>query len=81
MRTTLDIDEDVLQGAKEVANYEGLTAGKVISEWARRGFAYRYHEMPPMPELKYRNGIAQFPARGEIITLEHVRKIMEEEDI
>ena len=37
MRTTLDIDEDVLQAAKELAAREQKTAGKLISEWARRG--------------------------------------------
>lgn len=81
MRTTLDIDADVLQGAKETAEYEGTTTGKVISDWARRGFAYRFHKMPPVSKLKYRNGIAQLPSRGEIITLEHVQKIMDEEGI
>jgi len=81
MRTTLDLDENILQGAKETAQYEHSSIGKVVSDWARRGFAYRYHPMPPVPELKYRNGIAQFPSRGEIITLERVRKIMDEEGI
>lgn len=81
MRTTLDIDEDILQGAKEVAEHDGSSAGKVISDWARRGFAYRNHEMPPKPDLRRRNGITQFPSRGDVITLEHVRRIMDEEDI
>ena len=36
MRTTLDIDDDVLQAAKERASREGSTAGKVISDLARR---------------------------------------------
>lgn len=81
MRTTLDIDEDVLHGAKETAEHEGTTTGKVISEWARRGFAFRNHKMPPVSKLRYRNGVPQFPTRGEIITLEHVQRIMDEEGI
>ncbi len=36
MRTTLDIDDDVLQAAKELARAEGKTAGQVLSELARR---------------------------------------------
>ena len=36
MRTTLDIDDDVLQAAKELATLRGSTAGKVLSELARR---------------------------------------------
>ena len=30
MRTTLDIDEDVLQAAKELGEFRGVTAGKVL---------------------------------------------------
>ena len=37
MRTTLDIDDDILQAAKEIAEIRGSTAGKVISELARKG--------------------------------------------
>lgn len=35
MRTTLDIDNDVLQLAKEIAAARRQTAGKVISDFAR----------------------------------------------
>ena len=41
MRTTLDLDEDVLQAAKELAELQGLTAGKVLSELARKGLTAR----------------------------------------
>ena len=36
MRTTLDIDDDILAAAKERARLENKTAGQVISELARR---------------------------------------------
>lgn len=36
MRTTLDIDDEVLRAAKEIARQSRSTAGKVISELARR---------------------------------------------
>jgi hypothetical protein len=36
MRTTLDIDDDVLLAAKERARRERTSAGAVISELARR---------------------------------------------
>ena len=35
MRTTLDIDDDVLQAAKEIARREKRTAGAVVSMLAR----------------------------------------------
>lgn len=39
MRTTLDVDDDILQTAKELAAAQGSTAGKVLSDLARRGLA------------------------------------------
>ena len=36
MRTTLDIDDDVLQAAKEIAQNRATTAGHVLSELARK---------------------------------------------
>ena len=56
MRTTLDLDPDVLQAAKELAAARGTTAGKVLSELARKGLD------TPRTE-KLRNGIPLFPRR------------------
>jgi len=82
MRTTLDIDDDVLQAAKELARYDNTTAGRVISKLFRKGLRSRDEEKAPETEFIYRNGIPVLPRRGgEIVTLEHVRKLMEEEDI
>lgn len=36
MRTTLDIDEDLLRATKELARHEGTTAGQVVSRLLRR---------------------------------------------
>lgn len=79
MRTTLDIEDDVLQAAKELAQRNGGTAGQVISDLARRGLA------SPGPGRKdrsgMRGGIPVLPSRGEIVTLEHVQKIRDEEGV
>ena len=56
MRTTLDIDEDVLQAAKELASARGTTAGRVLSELARRG-------LTPEKAAKVRNGVPLLPRR------------------
>lgn len=37
MRTTLDIDDDVLAAAKAIAKAQSKTAGAVVSELARNG--------------------------------------------
>ena len=36
MRTTLDIDEDVLAAAKELAKRQNLPAGQVVSQLLRK---------------------------------------------
>ena len=52
MRTTLDIDDDVLQAAKEIALTQGSTAGKVFSELARKGLSDRSVTMDLVNELR-----------------------------
>jgi hypothetical protein len=37
MRTTLNIDDDVLQAAREFARRQGVTVGQIVSRLARRG--------------------------------------------
>lgn len=58
MRTTIDIDEDVLLAAKELAAARGTTAGKVLSELARRGLTPA-DAGPPTT----RNGVPVMPLR------------------
>ncbi len=71
MRTTLDIEEDVLQAAKELAAREGKTTGQVVSELARKGLASAVSR----GRSRMRGGIPLLPSRGEIVTLEKVRLI------
>ena len=56
MRTTLNIDDDVLQAAKELAAVRGLTAGRVLSDLARTALA------PDRP-VRMRNGVPLLPPR------------------
>lgn len=41
MRTTLDIDDDLLAASKELARHEGTTAGAVISRLLRQALTAR----------------------------------------
>jgi hypothetical protein len=83
MRTTLDIDDDVLFAAKELAAKERKTAGKVLSEIFRRGIQAGTPNSSTKQGEAYalKNGIPVLPSRGEIVTIEHIRRIMEEEGI
>jgi hypothetical protein len=79
MRTTLDIEDDVLQAARELARREKSTAGAVVSRLARAGL---FQPGKGTQKAKSKNGIPVFPARvGEIVTLGHVQKIMDEEGV
>jgi hypothetical protein len=56
MRTTLDIDDDVLQAAKELAAVRGRTAGQVLSQLARQALA-------SPRRVRTRNGVPLLPGR------------------
>ena len=56
VRTTLDLDEDVLQAAKEMAAARGTTAGKVLSELARKA-------LTAPTSRRVRNGVPLLPRR------------------
>ena len=71
MRTTLDIDDDVLQAAKEIGALCGKTAGKIISEKAREA-------MVPRSTAIERNGVPLLPRRGRIVTVEMVERLLDE---
>ena len=74
MRTTLDIDEDVLESAKELAARWGTTAGRVLSELARIALA------PRTRSARKRNGVPILPKQrgARIVTPEIVNRLRDE---
>lgn len=77
MRTTLTIDDDVLQAARELAQAKRITAGKVLSDLARKGIHAR--GTAPVPEE--RSGIPLLPSRGSVRTPDFIRNLMDEEGV
>jgi hypothetical protein len=71
MRTTLDIDDDVLQAVTELARREQKAIGAVISELARRALA-RPDALVSLQEPHARHGFRPFGKRGSIVTNELV---------
>ena len=74
VRTTLDLDEDVLQAVKELAVTRGTTAGKVISELARKA-------LTPTRGSRARNGVpslARRPAGARHPTMKQVNDLRDE---
>jgi hypothetical protein len=76
MRTTLDLDEDVLTAAKEIARAENKTAGQVISDLARRALTRTGLEEGP---AQYRGGLQLMRPASTIVTSEMVKKFLEED--
>ncbi len=75
MRTTLDLDEDVLQAAKELGEFYGKTAGQMVSELARKGLA------PKGPARRVRNGVPLLPRQPgrPIMTMKRVNELRDDE--
>jgi hypothetical protein len=75
MRTTLDLDDDVLQAAKEIAANRGTTAGRVLSDLARKALA-------PTRRESVRNGVPLLPRQrrkgSPLPTLEMVNRLRDE---
>jgi hypothetical protein len=77
MRTTIDLDEDVLRTAKALAAARKVTLSRVVSELARKG-------LEPEPiEYTYRNGFPVFPKRpgAQPVIPEHVKELLDKVDM
>ncbi len=74
VRTTLDIDDEVLRAAKELAAQHGVTAGKMLSELARQALR------PAGVQVEKRNGVPLLPSRAEArpVTLAAVNELRDE---
>lgn len=73
MRTTLDIDDDVVAAARELATAERRSIGSVISELARRGLT------PARVETDGDLPVIRVPAGTPAITSEMVRGALEDD--
>lgn len=79
MRTTIDLDEDVLTAAKVMAARAKQTPGKIISEVFRRGLR------SSVTKGKRRRagtaaGFEVIPAKGRVVTPELVGKLLEDSE-
>lgn len=89
MRTTLDIADDILFAAKEMAKREKKSLGQIISELARRAFvgpgAPYAGPTPPntlqVSERLANYGIHPLPKRGGIVTNELIDRLRDAEGI
>lgn len=89
MRITLDIADDVLLAAKEIAKREKQSLGQTISELARRAFvrsgvpepAQAPQHASQVSERLASYGIHPLPKRGGIVTNDLIDRLRDTEGI
>lgn len=77
MRTTLDLDDDVLEAARSLARAQGRSVGAVLSDLARKGLS---------PAVRGEEGPGGFPtlvpaAGTPALTIEAVRTALDDDDL
>ncbi|MFM9054427.1 MAG: type II toxin-antitoxin system VapB family antitoxin [Solirubrobacterales bacterium] len=73
MRTTLEIDDDVITAARELAAVEGKSLGSVVSELVRKGLT------PTKVDSEDGIPVIRVPAGSPPITPETVRRALDED--
>jgi hypothetical protein len=76
VRTTLDIDDDVLLAAKERARRERRSVGSVVSDLARDALTSAQHG----DAGKELYGFRPLPRRGGVVTSQLVQELIDEAD-
>jgi len=83
MRTTLDIDEDVLVAAKELAKRQNLSAGQVVSRLLRKVLTGQAGQSAASEDAGSPSiaGFRPFPAGRAVVTNETVNRLREAEGV
>ena len=76
MRTTLEIEDEILLTVKAIAQQRKTTAGDVVSSLLRESLA------PKNFKVEYRNGVPLLPRRphGPVVTAEMVDRLADEDE-
>jgi predicted DNA-binding ribbon-helix-helix protein len=74
MRTTIDLEEDVLLAAKELARQRGVSIGRVLSDLARQALA-------STARSDMRNNLPLFPiqSNARVVTPELINQLRDEQ--
>jgi hypothetical protein len=76
MRTTLDIDDEILLTVKQIAQRRKTTAGSVVSSLLRESLE------PKSFAIEYRDGVPVLPRRpnSPVVTTELVNRLVNEDE-
>lgn len=78
MRTTLALADDVFLFARQRAQQDKMSLGDTISKYVRLGMQADM-SLATLPKPKSKYGL--LPKRDEVITSEHVYRLMDQEGI
>lgn len=79
MRTTINIDNDVLAAAKELARNQNVAVGEVVSRLMRDALTgSRPEREEASPTV---GGFFPFPSRGRVVTNEQVNILRDKEGV
>jgi hypothetical protein len=81
MRTTLDIQDDVLAAAKELARRQRRSVGEVISSLAKQALTAPVETAARVSEPRAVYGFKPFPARGRLVTNDLIDQLREDEGL
>ncbi len=81
MRTTIDLESDVLAAAKEIARVESTAVGKVISRLVRQALTGAGAPGSAGAQASAAPGFSPFPSRGEIVTNELIDRLRDAEGV
>lgn len=85
MRTTLDIDNDVLEAAKELARKQNASAGQVVSQLLRRALTGQIENLSTSKSTKPKKpsvaGFHPFPAGRAVVSNDVVNRLREAEGV
>lgn len=80
MRTTIDIEDDVLAAAKELARMQNVSAGQIVSRLIRQALAGPQNAARPT-KAAGKTGFRPFPSRGAVVTSEQINVLRDREGV
>lgn len=80
MRTTLNIDDDILITVKGLAQKEQISTGRLLSRLAREGLTTGHFQRKNETSEKVA-GFHPFPPRNNVISNDQVNRIRDEEGV
>jgi len=81
MRTTLDIDDDLLAAAKELARHQNLSAGQVVSGLLRRVLTGQVEQAGSKTRAPVVAGFRPLPKGKNVATNEIVNRLRDAEGV